>query len=303
MSEGISRNSADNKPLVSAVMATYNNADFIVEAIESVLTQDYRNLELIIVDDGSTDGTPDILAAYAEDPRVTMIRQENQGQTVAKNAGLARSRGKYVAFCDSDDYWLPGKIGKQVEVAETSPSIGLVYGRARWIDSKGNELTALKMKPFQGRVTAQLLIRNFVTFCTAMVRREAFDSIGGFDERLRMSIDYDAWLKISLRYDFRFVDEPVACYRIWEGQMSHNMETRIENFMKLLDRFFEEHPDAVSGLEKRQCLGYTHVTRGGYRQKTDRPWLALGDYLKAAAYWPLDKRLMKAFARLTLGRK
>lgn len=294
---------AEAAPLVSTVMATYNNAEFICQAIDSVLDQDYAPLELIIVDDGSTDGTSEVLEGYTADPRVKIVRQENSGQTIAKNRGISMCRGQYIAFCDSDDFWEPGKVSRQVEMFQESPRIGLVYGKARWVDEHGDEVPALAVRSYEGKVTAQLLLRNFITFCTVMVRREALSEVGGFDARLRMSIDYDAWLKVSVGWDFGFVPGIVASYRIWSGQMSHNMELRLDNAMDLMERFIADNPEAVSTVAKRKGLGYTHVTRGLWRMETGRRGEAARDFGTAAMLWPFDIRLWKSVAKLAVGRR
>ena len=296
------RSGANSSPLVSVVVASYNQSQFIQETIDSILNQDYPALELIVVDDGSTDGTAEILQGYASDRRVKVIYQENSGQTVAKNRGCKEASGKYIAFCDSDDYWLPGKLTDQVACAEADGNIAVVYGESAWINERGETIPRYRTPRHSGRITAQLLFENFVTFPTVMVRRDVFEEVGGFDEQLTMSIDYDLWLRISVGHDFLYVPKDYACYRIWGGQMSRRMDERLENAIKLLERFHQDNPRAVSWLVKRKAEAYTYVTRALWRARNRRWREAWSDYWQAARIYPASKRLLKGVVNLALRR-
>src|SRR5262245_16163302 len=182
-------------PMVSVVIATYQMASFVGKAIESVLAQSYRHFELIVVDDGSTDDTRSVVQRYLSDARVRYHWQENAGQTVAKNTGIRLSSGKYVGFCDADDEWLPQKLGLQVPVLEARETVGLAYTRVQRIGAVDETLPVTGPS---GQVTAELFLYNFVPFGTALVRRACLEKVGVFDERYRMGIDWDLWLRISV---------------------------------------------------------------------------------------------------------
>ena len=291
-----------NTPLVSVVTASYNMGHYVTEAVDSVLAQDYPAVEVIVVDDGSTDDTRAVLARYAGDPRVTVIHQENMGQTVAKNRGLAAAKGQLIGFCDADNRWLPGKLARQVPILLARPEIGVVYGDLQLIDGEGNPLPPPGTRRHSGRITGKLLIDNFVTFNTTLLRAETVRAMHGFDESLRMAIDYDLWLRISLRHEFLYLPEPLVAYRIWGGQMSHRTGERMDNFFRLLEKFLRENPGAVSKADGRRAWAHSLTTRGLWLASVGRKGEAWADYRRALGYRPWDQRLLKSIVKLGLGR-
>jgi glycosyltransferase involved in cell wall biosynthesis len=291
----------NHTPLVSVVVAAYNMDRYVREAVDSVLAQEWPALEVIVVDDGSTDATVAALAAYAGESRVRVIRQANAGQTVAKNVGLRAARGEYVGFCDADNAWLPGKLSRQVPLLEAAPDAAVAYGDIALFDGEGRPLPAPPVKRYGGRITQRLLLENFVTFNTALARRRVLEEFGGFDESLRMAIDYDLWLRISTRYEFVYLPEPLVRYRIWGGQMSHRVEERFANFLSLFERFLAAHPDCVTPAEARRVWAVNYAQRGRSRAQRRLFRGALQDYWRAFRYRPYEPFLWKSVARLLLG--
>lgn len=289
-------------PLVSVVMATFNMGQFVGSAIESVLAQDYRPLELIVVDDGSEDNTPEILAPYQQNPLVTVIRQDNAGQTVAKNKGLAAARGDLIGFCDADNRWRPGKLSRQVPLLLDHPEAGVVYGDIVLMDGEDRPLPPPRTRRHSGKITGKLLRENFVTFNTTLVRADIVRRLGGFDEELRMAIDYDLWLRISLQHEFLYIPEPLVDYRIWGGQMSHRTGERMDNFFRLLEKFIRTNPQAISPGEARHAWAHSLTTRGIWLASVGRRREAWADYGRALRYRPHDKRLWRCMTKLVLGR-
>ncbi len=288
-------------PLVSVVTATYNMGRYVREAVDSVLAQDWPALEVIVVDDGSTDDTAAALAAYEGEPRVRVIRQANAGQTAAKNAGLRAARGAYVGFCDADNAWLPGKLARQVPLLEAAPAAAVAYGDIVLMDSDGRPLPAPPVRRHGGRITRHLLLENFVTFNTALVRRRVLEELGGFDASLRMAIDYDLWLRISTRWEFLYLPEPLARYRIWGGQMSHRTDERFANFLRLFERFLAAHPDCVTPAEARRAWAVNYAQRGRSLAERGRRREALADFWRAFRYRPQEPLVWKSVARLLVG--
>ncbi len=289
-------------PLISVVVASYNMGQYVCQAVDSILNQEYPNLEVIVVNDGSSDDTWERLEKYADLPQVRIIHQENGGQTVAKNRGLQESRGDYVGFCDADNYWLPGKLSKQMSLFEKLDKPGVIYGDLQLIDGDGNFLETPSVKRYSGRITGQLLRNNFVTFNTTLIPRAILDDVGFFDEKLRMGIDYDLWLRISVAYDFYYLPEKLVAYRIWGGQMSKRLGERFDNFFRLMTAFLERYPDSVTPAEVRRGWAYTYVSRGCWRATEHEYLAALKDFFTAFRYSPFDKRLWKSAAKLCLGR-
>ena len=199
------------KPRVSVIIPTYNRGWIIKEAIDSVMAQDYRDFELIIVDDGSTDNTPDILNSYRSD--IMVFRQENQGVSTARNRGLAEASGRFIAFLDSDDLWLPQKLFRQVEFFNKNPDAQICQTEETWI-RKGVRVNPKKRhkKPW-GMIFESSLALCLVSPSAVMIRRSLFEEVGGFDETLPACEDYDLWLRISCRYPVYLIDTPLIIKR------------------------------------------------------------------------------------------
>lgn len=290
------------KGLVSVVTATYNMAGYIAETLDSILGQDYANIESIVIDDGSTDNTLEVLQPYLETGRVRVVRQENSGQTVAKNRGIAESRGEFIAFCDADDTWRADKLTLQLAAFDLDPNIAVVFSDINCIDGNGDHYEIPPMQRVGGKITADLLKDNFIPFPTSMARAEVLEAVGGFDESLSMSIDYDLWLRISVDHLMHHIPEPLANYRIWEGQMSKKLGERLDNFFLLLDRFLTAHPNCVTEAEKDRAWAHALVTRGQWHAEEGRKSEAMGDYGRAMKHRVFDERLWRRIGALVLNR-
>ena len=289
-------------PLVSVITATYDMGRYVSGTLDSLLAQTHPAVECIVVDDGSTDDTPEVLARYADDPRVKVIRQENAGQTVAKNRGLREATGEFIGFCDADDLWRPEKIALQLPHF-ADPKVGVVYGNFQFIDGEGRPIATDRPRTYSGRITGKLLVDNFVHFPTALVRREVIEAAGGFDESLSMGIDFDLWLRISVDHDFLYLPDILVDYRIWEGQMSHRTGERLDNAFRLMRRFLADHPGAVSTADRRRAWAYTYVSRARWRRRQGEHAAAAADFGRALLERPWDRRLWATLAKIALGRE
>ncbi len=293
--------SQPEKGLVSVITATYNMAGYIGETLDSILAQDYPHIESIIVDDGSTDNTMEVLEPYLKDPRVRVVRQANAGQTVAKNRGIAEAKGEFIAFCDADDTWRNDKLSLQIPRFE-NPEVGVVFSNIICVDGEGEVIDIPPMERVGGKISGPLMIDNFIPFPTSVVRAKILEEVAGFDEKLTMSIDYDLWLRISVHHLFAYVEEPLANYRIWEGQMSKKTGERLDNFFQLLERFLLNNPDVVSQAEKDRAWAHVFVTRGGWHSREGRKKEALSDYGQAMKRHFWDQRLWRRIVTLILNR-
>jgi glycosyltransferase involved in cell wall biosynthesis len=278
----------DEQPLVSVVLATFNMAEHLDAAISSVLHQTYPKVELVVVDDGSTDDTPRVLDRYSGRPDVRIIRQRNAGQTVAKNAGVQASRGTLIAFCDADDLWVPDKLARQVPVLCSDPGVGVVYSGVTRFGSTGLELDPPRSVFQRGWVTEALFLENFVPFGTAVVRRSALGSPRPFNESLRMAIDWELWLRISLDFRFEYVDAPLYRYRVWDGQMSKNWNGRYDSAFKIMDTFLAEHPGKISEATRRRAYSLTFTNRARARLARAADYRgAFADAARSISAYPL----------------
>jgi len=285
--------------LVSVVIATYNMGHYLPEAVRSVLAQSYLNVDVQIVDDGSTDDTPTIVRQWDAHPRVRLHRQSNAGQAHAKNQGIALSRGDFIAFLDADDVWLPEKLARQMPLFTGRPEVGVVYSGYERMDGEGRPLPKGPTRMHRGRVSGALLIENFVPFPSAVVRRERLERHGAFDETLGMGIDYDLWLRLSAHCQFDFIAEPTVRYRIWPGQMSKNYRQRYESGIRIMQRFLERNPGVVGDSVARRAWAHTYTGRGDSTlwQEKDRV-AAFRDYVRALsfrpAYWPAWRSMLRS---------
>jgi glycosyltransferase involved in cell wall biosynthesis len=280
----------NDQPLVSVITATYQMGGYVAQTVDSILAQTYPHVEAIVVDDGSTDDTREVLARYADDPRVRVVHQANAGQTVAKNRGLAEAHGAVIGFCDADDLWRPGKLAAQLP-RFGDPRVGVVFGDFQFIDGEGAPIDTVRPRVYEGRVSGRLLIDNFVHFPTALVRREAIAAVDGFDPSLSMGIDWDLWLRLSVDWDFVYVPKILVDYRIWSGQMSHRTGERLDNALRIMDRFIAQHPGVVGPAELRHAWSHTFVSRAIWHAREGRRDEAWVDLRRAFRRRPWDKRL------------
>jgi len=220
-------------PLISVVIPTYNHGQFIEEAIESVLAQTYKNLEVIVIDDGSTDNTRQALEKYNKE--INYIYQKNIGVSSARNRGISVAKGELIAFLDSDDAWLPEKLELQADLMSENKSISLVACGVYITDYLGGikrEWTP-KNPLTHTEFLGQLRIRNdFINSSSALVRRECFKRIGGFDESLQFGEDWDMWLRIAKYYEMRFVEKPLVKIRKHSNLRSYSKVEIIKTDIK-----------------------------------------------------------------------
>jgi glycosyltransferase involved in cell wall biosynthesis len=213
-------------PLVSVILPVHNREGSVARAIRSVLAQTYRPLELIVVDDGSTDGTRDVVEGFGAP--VTLIAQAHGGAYVARNLGLRHARGELVAFIDSDDAWFPDKLAAQVPLMRRL-EVGLVFGDTVHLrtPSEGAPRTGLTSfsvaPPRRGRAAGHFASCDFVPTCTVLVRRSCLEQTGGFSEASELSADYLAWFRIALDHELDYVDHPVAEYTVHADGISFEL--------------------------------------------------------------------------------
>src|SRR6266852_742264 len=247
-------------PAVSVVVATYNYGRFLAGALDSALGQTIRDLEVIVVDDGSTDDTAEVMTPYLRDQRVRYERTNHVGQPAAKNLGIQSARARLIAFLDADDLWLPEKLAKQLALLEADPTLGVIYSRRLLIDEQGMALEYEQPVLHRGRVLNAMFRTNFVCFSSALVHRRVFKHIGLFDESLKLAIDYDLWLRAATWYGFDYVDEPLVKYRTGHANLSQRTEERLMAVYGIMRRFHDREegkrclsPSAVRDAQAETC--------------------------------------------------
>lgn len=285
-------------PRVSVVVATYNYGRFLADAVNSALRQTMHDLEVIVVDDGSTDDTPQVMRAFAADDRVRFQRGEHLGQPGAKNIGISLARGEFVAFLDADDEWLPEKLARQIPLFD-DPQVAVVYCRRIAMDEHGRNVAATQRPCYRGEVVERIFLQNFICFSSSVVRRGVLEEAGRFDESIPLAIDYDLWLKISIKHRFDYVDEPLVRYRTGHANLSRRGMERIEIARGIMDRFLNERGgrNLISRAAIRRA--YAELCGDGawmLRQRGAPPTDVARWYLRALAHrprhWPAWKGLL-----------
>jgi len=269
-------------PAVSVVVATRNYGCYLAAALRSVVGQTWRDLEVIVIDDGSTDDTPSVVRPFLDDPRVRYHRTDGLGQSRAKNLGIQLSLAPLVAFLDGDDEWVPEKLERQLPRFD-NPAVGVVYSRRLLMDASGRELPTPAASPVRGHVYDHLLVQNFVCFSAVVVRRQVFEMVGLFDPNLSLGIDYELWLRVARHYEFDYVDEPLVRYRTGHGNLSSRITERITSVLSVLRRSLvrRRNGETAGRAAQAEAWGSTCRTMGFVLRKSN-PVAAAGWYLRAA---------------------
>ena len=262
---------------VSAVTPTYNRARYLPQALDSALAQGFDGLEVVVVDDGSTDGTPGVCAGYGD--RIRCRRRENAGQSAAWNLCLEMARGEYVAFLDSDDAWLPGKLARQVPLLDADPGAALLYAEVRYVDGDGREIPGARRprRTPSGRVLGDLLADNFLRTPTVIARRSALLEAGGFRPGLVHGNDWDMWLRVATRHRVLFDPTPSALYRLHGEQMVADRHllaaARVRILEDHLERIATEAPGHAGEARRAlavRCLKLARLElRGGGKERAE----------------------------------
>ncbi|MCI0703400.1 MAG: glycosyltransferase family 2 protein [Planctomycetia bacterium] len=267
--------------LVSAVIPTYNYGHFVCEAIDSALAQTYQPVEVIVVDDGSTDDTRERLVSYMD--RIRYIHQVNQGLSAARNTGICAAHGKLIALLDSDDAWHPRRIEFQMRYLSANPQTALVGAEnvtniANGWPEIGDEPKAVAFS------AAEIMVRSRFGPSGVLVRRECFDAVGDFDTSLRSAEDRDMWIRIASRYPVVKLANPLWRYRLHSGNMSAAAVRMEENEMKVLRRALEA--ENAPGWLRRKVISYT-LKSAAYRYAASGDRMkAIGRVLRSLALWP-----------------
>lgn len=246
------------QPLISVIIPTYNRAAWLKEAIDSVLSQTAQRIELMIVDDGSTDHTHEWTAGYGE--QLHYLYQDNQGVSSARNLGIRSSHGKYIALLDSDDLWLPDKLTRQIAIMEQQPDVQLCHTEEIWIRRGVRVNSKKKHQKYGGYIFPYCLPLCVISPSSVMVRRTLFDEVGYFDETLPACEDYDLWLRITKTYSVHFIETPLIVKRGGHtDQLSQKYwgidRFRIQSLEKLLqsgDLTSEQYAQTLQEL-RRKC--------------------------------------------------
>ena len=243
---------------VSIIIPTFNRRDYITIALDSVLKQTYKDYEIIIIDDGSSDDTKEVLKPYQDNIRY--FYQDNKGIPTTRNKGIKEAQGDYIAFLDSDDYWLPEKLERQIECFSRNSHYGMVATRCSSITPDG-KLRKKNRPGKSGWVLTDLFKANFIRTSSAMIKKECFEKVGLFDESLPECEEYDLWLRIAREYPVGFINEPLAVYTDNpEGISTDSLAGRLMR-LKVLEKDYLKVCIPQTLYRKRLASNYHYVGR------------------------------------------
>jgi glycosyltransferase involved in cell wall biosynthesis len=283
-----------SQPAVSVIIPTFNRAGTLPRAIKSVFEQTLKDWELIVVDDASVDGTPQLIRGLS-DGRIKYLRHENnRGPSGARNSGIEAARGTYIAFLDSDDEWLPEKLARDVQVFSSSHDMGLVYTGEYILGPQGS--MEILLPTLQGRVYKDLLARDFIGSCSRVaVRRDALETAGKFDEQLVNEEDWDLWLRIAKSFSIGLVTECLVKHYVGHEQLT----SRAGSLRRIYDgraRIIAKHRERMAQATLAKHLG----EQAGLLLNYDIPGARkLG--FESLGLKPLQPRLLAALGVSLLG--
>lgn len=292
---------------VSVIIPTYNRSRFIEKAINSVLQQTYKDFEIIIVDDGSTDNTRDVIDACGN--QIRYFYQTNNGAASARNKGINESKGGYIAFLDSDDYFCKENLFKKISFLEDNLHIGWVYSDWQYVDAKDNHIDkgshqfSYSQKKLSGEIFEELLYkRNFIATDTVVVRRSVLEDIGFFDPMIPSQEEYDLWLRISLKYTVHYINEPLVSVLAHIDSLSNDFSKWtlgnaliVDKIDKILPKDFICKRGFINRLDADK---FTFLARSYAENEEFKK--ALKAYLQSIKILPLQKRIYWSLMTLLL---
>lgn len=300
-------------PIVSVIIPVYNTEKYLVEALNSVLSQTYKNIEVIAVDDGSTDTSPDILSKYSD--RIKILSQPNRGASAARNYGVSASSGEIIAFLDSDDLWDSNKIERQLAVLQNHPEAVGVYSDVRYIDANGKEIKptdAYRMVWCSGNILEPLLAGKGVfgfSPSQTIIRRKCFELAGGFPENVKQCEDYGLWLKLSLQGPFLYLVDTLSSYRRRPGSLTASKDVHEEQLygqyhalLSCRSELENHEKPSIRSIYKKE-LYECAKTLGWWARANGNKALAIEAYKNAFSMKPVDAHVITRLVLVLIASK
>jgi glycosyltransferase involved in cell wall biosynthesis len=259
---------SDQSPRVSIIVPAYNNADYTFETVESILAQTYTDYEVLVVDDGSTDHTCDVLRQFGN--RIKYVYKENGGACSARNLGIEMSRGEFIACLDCDDLWLPEKLAHSIATFDENPEAAFVYTGCYLIDAEGKVVGQVRnLCEASEKSYSAVLGNSAIPAPTVVIRKSCLDKVGLFDECIFIPADWDLWLRLSREYPICYVDHVLSKYRLASNFTMKHISLSLDEHMYVLDKQFDGNT-MFANRDKdhyRQQVLYMHAMM--YRKNGD----------------------------------
>ena len=276
-------------PTISVIIPAYNAEHTIQETVQSVSKQTFSDSEIIVIDDGSSDRTLDVVREIA-DPRLKCFSYANGGSAVARNRGISHATGEFIAFLDADDMWTPDKLELQLEALQRHPEAGVAYSWTYFLYKNEHQSYADTSSCYEGDVYAQLLIRNFLhNGSNPLIRKEAIDTIGLFHTDIISCEDWDFYIRLASIYPFALVRKPQVIYRQSSGTKSSKIDIVEESMQAVIHRAFKAAPPEYKHLKSQSLAwSYKYLAQLYLRNQSDleRLKLATGNIFKAVYVQP-----------------
>ncbi|MBK1871747.1 glycosyltransferase [Marinobacter sp. 1-3A] len=294
----------NSRSLVSVIVPVYNREKLVTETVASILGQTYRPIEIILINDGSTDSSLNVMQTLQQQhpSLVRIIDQENQGQTISRNQGIAAANGKYIAFLDSDDLWVPDKLELQIPLFDEG--VGLVYGGVELINESGETTGLDPCDPqIQGSIFPQLLVKNRMTGGSVVVLREALDKVGMFDPEFSAAENWDLWLRICKKYEVRLVNKPVVKYRLHQSNMSKDIILMQDAKRQIIEKHCDRHSsDKLVARYSKLAEADLFYKLGVHCFSQEQFGKAIGNFLRVIKISPFYEDTPVRLVRSMLGR-
>ncbi len=277
-------------PVVSVVIPAFNAAWCVRKAIDSVLAQNYRNFELIVVDDGSTDETAAVLAAYGK--TIHVIHQANGGLSNARNTGIRESQGEFVAFLDADDWWLPRKLERQIELMQAQPALGFCSTAARVENPQGHLVNIWECPHWQGALLVHLFNENAAVAGSGsgvLVKRHLLLQVGDFDESLQCLEDIDMWMRLAAVAEYACIPEPLTVLLKRPDSMSRNLEVMRNAAIQVMRKNRSLLPNPLQGSFWRAGMAGIYGDYAKWQYRAGRRGVALLEVVRLLSLAPIKR--------------
>ena len=284
----------NNLPLVSVVVPCYNHEKYVKETIESIINQTYKNIELIVIDDGSKDNSVKVIQELADKYGFTFIHRPNKGLSATLNEGIRLSKGKYFSAIASDDILFLEKIEKQVKFMESNPKYGMCYGKIVYFEDSIKNTSEYSNSNKQGWVFDDLLNYGcFIPAPSTFMRKEVFETVGEYDENLWIE-DWDMWLRISQKYQVGYIDEYLAYYRKHDTNISSQSLKMYKAEKQILEKY-KDYENFDNVIKNKKIVWFSLLSRK-YKKE------AMKYFMHSIKYLFVDIRVLKALIKLVFFR-
>ena len=289
---------------VDVIIPAFNAAKYLPTAIESVISQTFGDWQILLVDDGSTDNTAEVVAPFLDrlGSRIKYIHQNNRGLPAARNTAIRASTSEFLALLDADDVWLPCRLEESLKALADRPQAGLAYGLIRAIDPENRpygDVWAGNSSDSVGKLATHIYTRKVELPCpTIIFRRQCIDEVGVFDEAMSATEDRDLWLRIAQRYEIAFVPKLLAYYRLSPNSMSTDPQRMLQAQLQFISKHYGS--EGCGPRSRRIALARAYKQRAEVLKNRGRSWDALSSALKAVMFYPLDMDNLRTASSLLL---